>query len=179
MTNDNRIEPSGINTADLLAADTSMGAVTLRVANLDLMTNYYRDAVALTLLAQGEGRSVLGRSGSSIVILEHAPALKHAGPREAGLRRACSPERGRRGNRPRVLRQQTGFRDHRAGRFVGAVRQRRRVSPPHGDELLEQRRRGEAPPGVGPRPGPHRGPHRRRSAFARRPAASLRAGRPK
>ena len=85
MTNDNRIEPSGVNTADLLAADTSMGAVTLRVANLDLMTTYYRDAVALTLLAQGEGRSVLGRSGSPIVILEHAPELRHAGPREAGL----------------------------------------------------------------------------------------------
>ena len=71
--------------ADLLAADTSMGAVTLLVADLDLMTAYYRDAVTLTLLAQGEGRSVLGRGTTPIVILEHAPALKHAGPRDAGL----------------------------------------------------------------------------------------------
>ena len=77
--------------ADLLAADTSMGAVTLLVADLDLMTAYYRDAVTLTLLAQGEGRSILGRGTTPIVILEHAPALKHAGPRDAGLstRRSC------------------------------------------------------------------------------------------
>ena len=50
----------------------SMGAVTLLVADLDLMTAYYRDAVTLTLLAQGEGRSVLGRGTTPIVILEHA-----------------------------------------------------------------------------------------------------------
>ena len=50
-----------VSSADLLAADTSMGAVTLLVADLDLMTAYYRDAVTLTLLAQGEGRSILGR----------------------------------------------------------------------------------------------------------------------
>ncbi|GAA4679088.1 VOC family protein [Frondihabitans cladoniiphilus] len=78
-------------TNDLLAADTGMGAVTLRVADLDGMTAYYRDAVRLTLLAQ-EGaalgrasRSILGRGTTPVVILEHAPELKHAGPREAGL----------------------------------------------------------------------------------------------
>lgn len=76
--------------ADLLAADTSMGAVTLRVADLDAMTAYYRDAVTLSLLSQEQGRSVLGRpnplgGGTPIVVLEHAPELKHAGPREAGL----------------------------------------------------------------------------------------------
>jgi catechol 2,3-dioxygenase len=74
-----------VSTEDLLAADTSMGAVTLLVADLDLMTAYYRDAVTLTLLAQEEGRSILGRGATPIVILEHTPALKHAGPREAGL----------------------------------------------------------------------------------------------
>ena len=85
MTIDNRVGSLDDNRADLLAADTSMGAVTLRVADLDRMTTYYRDAVTLTLLAQGEGCSILGRGSSPIVILEHAPALKHAGPREAGL----------------------------------------------------------------------------------------------
>src|SRR5664279_4962104 len=85
MTIDNRVGSLDDNRADLLAADTSMGAVTLRVADLDRMTIYYRDAVTLTLLAQGEGCSILGRGGSPIVILEHAPALKYAGPREAGL----------------------------------------------------------------------------------------------
>ncbi len=70
---------------DLLAAGTSMGAVTLRVKDLDAMTAYYRDAVTLTLLAQDTDRSVLGRGRTPIVILEHAPELRHAGPREAGL----------------------------------------------------------------------------------------------
>ena len=85
MTNTSTAGSAGATTTDLLAADTSMGAVTLLVADLDLMTAYYRDAVTLTLLAQGQGRSVLGRGATPIVILEHAPALQHAGPREAGL----------------------------------------------------------------------------------------------
>jgi catechol 2,3-dioxygenase len=73
------------STQDLLAAGTSMGAVTLRVADLDAMTAYYRDAVTLSVLAQQGDRSVLGRGRTPIVILEHAPELRHAGPREAGL----------------------------------------------------------------------------------------------
>ncbi|WP_423920078.1 VOC family protein [Frigoribacterium sp. 2-23] len=77
-------------TADLLAADTGMGAVTLRVADLDAMTAYYRDAVTLTVLATdptaaGGAQAVLGRGATPIVILQHAPELRHAGPREAGL----------------------------------------------------------------------------------------------
>ncbi|MET0694660.1 MAG: VOC family protein [Propionibacteriaceae bacterium] len=72
-------------TGELLAADTTMGAVTLRVADLDAMTAYYRDAVTLSVLAQENGRSVLGRGRTPIVILEHAPELRHAGPRQAGL----------------------------------------------------------------------------------------------
>ncbi|WP_123520180.1 VOC family protein [Frigoribacterium sp. PhB24] len=64
-----------------------MGAVTLRVADLDAMTAYYRDAVTLTVLTAepAAGRVVLGRGATPIVILEHAPELRHAGPREAGL----------------------------------------------------------------------------------------------
>ena len=73
--------------ADLLAADTGMGAVTLRVADLDAMTAYYRDAVTLAALSHdpAAGRTVLGRGTTPIVVLEHAPELRHAGPREAGL----------------------------------------------------------------------------------------------
>lgn len=70
---------------DLLAAATRMGAVTLLVADLDRMTAYYRDAVTLTVLEQAAGRSVLGRGTTPIVILEHAPELKHASPNSAGL----------------------------------------------------------------------------------------------
>jgi catechol 2,3-dioxygenase len=70
---------------DRLAADTAMGAVTLRVADLDRMTAYYRDAVTLTVLAADGSRAVLGRGSTPIVVLEHAPELRHAGPRDAGL----------------------------------------------------------------------------------------------
>ena len=47
--------------ADLLAPDTGMGAVTLRVADLDAITDYYRDAVTLSVLAADGDRTVLGR----------------------------------------------------------------------------------------------------------------------
>lgn len=68
-----------------LAPDTAMGAVTLNVADLDLMTGYYRDAVGLELLEAVGPRVTLGRRGIAVIVLEHSPALRHAGPREAGL----------------------------------------------------------------------------------------------
>jgi len=77
--------------SNLLAADTSMGPVTLRVGNLDAMTAYYRDAVALRVLdldgldQRGSDTVVLGRGTTPVVILKHAPELKHASPRDAGL----------------------------------------------------------------------------------------------
>ncbi|PZE28571.1 VOC family protein [Curtobacterium sp. MCLR17_055] len=74
-----------MQTHELLAADTGMGAVTLRVADLDAMIRYYRDGVRLSLLSHDGGVAVLGRGSTPIVILEHAPAMQHAGPREAGL----------------------------------------------------------------------------------------------
>ncbi|GAA1212901.1 VOC family protein [Rhodoglobus aureus] len=70
---------------DPLAADTAMGAVTLSVANLDALTAYYRDAVALTVLSESSDTVVLGRGTTPVVILKHSPALKHASPRDAGL----------------------------------------------------------------------------------------------
>ena len=74
-----------MHTQDLLAADTGMGAVTLRVADLDRMTAFYRDGVRLTLLSNAGGVAVLGRGTTAIVVLEHAPELRHAGAHEAGL----------------------------------------------------------------------------------------------
>jgi catechol 2,3-dioxygenase len=73
------------NNQNLLAADTSMGAVTLRVANLDAMTAYYRDAIVLEVLDAAGPTVTLGRAGRPVVILEHSPELKHASPRDAGL----------------------------------------------------------------------------------------------
>ncbi|MGV8970376.1 MAG: VOC family protein [Microbacteriaceae bacterium] len=69
----------------LLAADTAMGPVTLKVANVDTMTAYYRDGVQLQVLSESGPRVVLGRNTTPVVVLEHAPELKHAGPRDAGL----------------------------------------------------------------------------------------------
>src|SRR6188768_4077525 len=70
---------------DLLAADTAMGAVTLRVADLDASTAYYRDGVGLQVLSADGPVVALGRGTTAVVILEHAPELKHASPRDAGL----------------------------------------------------------------------------------------------
>jgi len=70
---------------NLLAADTSMGAVTLRVADLDAMTTYYRDAIALEVLSADGDIAVLGRATTPVMILQHAPELRNASPRDAGL----------------------------------------------------------------------------------------------
>ncbi|WP_051216519.1 VOC family protein [Microbacterium gubbeenense] len=62
-----------------------MGPVTLRVADLDAMTRYYTQAVPLTVLTAVGPMAVLGRDTEPVVILEHAPELRHASPRDAGL----------------------------------------------------------------------------------------------
>jgi catechol 2,3-dioxygenase len=72
-------------TQDILAADTAMGAVTLKVANLDRMIGYYQHGVGLSLLAQEGDSAILGRPGKPSLILELAPELKHASQNAAGL----------------------------------------------------------------------------------------------
>lgn len=72
-------------TSELLPANTMMGAVTLWVADLDLMVRYYRDGVGLNLISMESDRAVLGFKNLEIVILEHKPVMKHASPHEAGL----------------------------------------------------------------------------------------------
>ena len=68
-----------------LPANLTMGAVTLRVRDLENMTRYYRDAVGLDQLAEQSGSVILGRASTPTLILEHAPELKHAADNEAGL----------------------------------------------------------------------------------------------
>ena len=70
---------------DILAADTAMGAVTLKVANLDRMIAYYQLGVGLTLLAQEGDSAILGRPGKPSLVLELAPELQHASQNAAGL----------------------------------------------------------------------------------------------
>ena len=74
-----------MNATELLAADTSMGAVSLLVADLDRMTAYYRDAVALSVLSSTADTVTLGRGTNPLVILCAAPELVQASPRDAGL----------------------------------------------------------------------------------------------
>ncbi|PCN47112.1 glyoxalase [Curtobacterium sp. 'Ferrero'] len=62
-----------------------MGAVTLRVADPDRMTAFYTDGVLLSVLSRSGSRTVLGRGTVPVVVLEHAPELRHAGAHEAGL----------------------------------------------------------------------------------------------
>lgn len=68
-----------------LAAATSMGAVTLLVADLDAMTTFYRDVITLQVQDAAGDAVTLGRSGTPLVILRHEPTLRHASPGSAGL----------------------------------------------------------------------------------------------
>lgn len=77
--------PELLTPKDLLAADTAMGAVTLDVANLDVMTAYYRDAIALQVLSSQGSEVTLGRGTEPVVILRHSPQLKAASAGQAGL----------------------------------------------------------------------------------------------
>ena len=89
---------------NLLAGDTRMGAVTLRVADLDTMTAYYRDAVTLSVLAASGDEVVLGRGAEPILVLVRSPELQPAPSRSAGLFHTAilfdSEADGHRGPRP-------------------------------------------------------------------------------
>lgn len=71
--------------SNLLPASTDMGAVTLWVADLDLMISFYRDGVGLDLIRHQGSTAILGFKSRAIIILEAKSAMKHASPSEAGL----------------------------------------------------------------------------------------------
>jgi catechol 2,3-dioxygenase len=73
------------STQDILSAGTGMGAVTLKVGDLDRMLAFYRDGVGLDLLAQDGDSAVLGRPGRPSLVPRLAPELRHASEHEAGL----------------------------------------------------------------------------------------------
>jgi len=81
---------------DLLPAATAMDAVTLHVRDLDGMTAYYRDVLALEVLdrpapaggavpAASGAVVTLGRAGAPIVVLQHTPDLPTPARGSAGL----------------------------------------------------------------------------------------------
>jgi catechol 2,3-dioxygenase len=62
-----------------------IGAVALKVRDLDRLTAYYRDALGLAVLDQDKDRATLGAGGVPLVQLERAPDAKPDDPRTAGL----------------------------------------------------------------------------------------------
>jgi catechol 2,3-dioxygenase len=73
----------------ILNADTSMGAVTLRVGDLDTMSDYYSRAFAMEPLEERsrtrEVHRVLGRGNTPLVRLISTPDLPGVDPSQAGL----------------------------------------------------------------------------------------------
>jgi len=62
-----------------------MGAVTLWVADLELMLKYYRDVIGLKVLSELGNKIILGHENRKILVLEHKVGLKNASPSDAGL----------------------------------------------------------------------------------------------
>jgi len=70
---------------DRLDARSDVGAVSLKVADLDGMIRFYTEGVGLGVIAQQGGSAVLGRHGVPAVMLQHEPSLRHAPSGAAGL----------------------------------------------------------------------------------------------
>lgn len=73
-----------------LSADLAMDAVTLRVGDLELMSSYYENALALQPIEErtrvgGEVHRVLGRGDAPIFRLVATPGLPGVDPSQAGL----------------------------------------------------------------------------------------------
>ena len=73
------------STRDLLPADLTMGTVMLKVGDMKVMTDYYRRALGLEVVAEQDGGIYLGRLQQPLVHLAPAPGLNLPGRGEAGL----------------------------------------------------------------------------------------------
>lgn len=73
------MHPSTLSTA------TTMGTLTLKVGDLNLMSEYYATALGLEVLEDGKDAVVLGRRGSALVRLQSAGDLRLPARGEAGL----------------------------------------------------------------------------------------------
>jgi catechol 2,3-dioxygenase len=62
-----------------------IGAVGLKVRNLDQVTSFYRDVLGLSVLDRRKDDAILGAGGVALVRLEHQPDAKPDDTREAGL----------------------------------------------------------------------------------------------
>jgi catechol 2,3-dioxygenase len=62
-----------------------IGAVGLKVRDIDRLTGFYHDALGLAVIDRDTGSAALGAGGVPLVHLEHQPSAKPDDPREAGL----------------------------------------------------------------------------------------------
>ncbi len=62
-----------------------IGAVALKVRDLDRLTAYYHNAIGLSVLDRSNDGATLGAGGVPLLHLEHAPAAKPDDTRTAGL----------------------------------------------------------------------------------------------
>jgi len=62
-----------------------IGAVALKVRDLDKLTAYYRDAIGLAVLDRNQDRATLGAGGVPLLVLERDGRAKPDDPRTAGL----------------------------------------------------------------------------------------------
>ena len=62
-----------------------IGAISLKVRDLEALVAFYRDALGLSVVETREHGAALGAGGVPFVCLEHQPDAKPDDPREAGL----------------------------------------------------------------------------------------------
>ena len=81
---------------DSLPSETTVGRVTLRVADLDGVAEFYHTVVGLDIVEEGDDRVVLGAGGRALLVLEHAPDTPERPREAAGLfhTAVCVPDRG-------------------------------------------------------------------------------------
>jgi catechol 2,3-dioxygenase len=71
--------------APALRTPLHIGAVGLRVRDLDRVLGFYRDVIGLSEIERAPGRARLGAGGTAFLELEHAPDALPDDPRQAGL----------------------------------------------------------------------------------------------
>jgi catechol 2,3-dioxygenase len=77
-------DPSAISTT-ATRTPVHIGAVGMRVRNLDRLTTYYRDLLGLTVQEHTRDVALLGVDGVTVLELSHRPDALPDDPREAGL----------------------------------------------------------------------------------------------
>ena len=70
---------------DMRAAPMRIGAVRLKVRDVETVSAFYQQILGLSPIETGETRAVLGTGGTSLLELEGGPTLAPLDPRQAGL----------------------------------------------------------------------------------------------